>query len=515
MREDPLLIIVPARGGSKGIRRKVLQLVDGRPLLLHALELARASGVADRIVVSTEDPEIAAYAELHGAEVIARPTVLALDTTTILEVVAHAVEFLDWVGMVAVVQPTCPLLAPSTVADFIAAFRRSNFDRAYAGAAEPHIFWQNGGPIVPRVNRQWLKRNARLVYRETGLSVMTVAQALGGQGLSTMFEVPADEALDIDTPADLEAARRHLARRRILFEVAVGKDVGSGHLYRSMRLAESLGHHSVGVSLQGSPPDWAVQLLRDRGLWVEDWREYHDADLVIIDALDTNADMVCSWKAQDVKVITFEDEGQGARHADLVVNELLKAGQRGVVALYGPAYTVLRSEFLAAPPHHYPERGRHVLITFGGTDPARLNARVSKRMAGAGYDVRVMVGPGADTTGVEGLVVTGGNMAIEMAAADLVITGQGRTQYEAAAMSVPTITLAANERESRHYRCPGTIHLGLHATVGDDLLVDCVARVMANQKLRTEMGTKAATAVDGRGAQRIVGRIDALLGGLG
>ena len=78
-RNMPVLGLVPARAGSKGIVGKNMRLIDGDPMIAHTLRAARESGVIDRLVVSTEGNEIAQWCRLHGYEVVDRPDELASD----------------------------------------------------------------------------------------------------------------------------------------------------------------------------------------------------------------------------------------------------------------------------------------------------------------------------------------------------------------------------------------------------------------------------------------------------
>lgn len=111
-----VLAIIPARGGSKGVPRKNVRLAAGKPLIAHTIETALAArNLFYRVIVSTDDEEIARIAEKYGAEVpFLRPTDLASDSVPMLPVLQHAVRFveceskvpLDWVCLL---QPTDPL----------------------------------------------------------------------------------------------------------------------------------------------------------------------------------------------------------------------------------------------------------------------------------------------------------------------------------------------------------------------------------------------------------------------
>ncbi len=91
-----VLVVIPARGGSKGIPRKNIRLLAGYPLIAYSIEIARQSTLVTRIIVSTDDEEIAAIARELGAEVpFLRPPELAQDDTRDLPVFQHALNWLN------------------------------------------------------------------------------------------------------------------------------------------------------------------------------------------------------------------------------------------------------------------------------------------------------------------------------------------------------------------------------------------------------------------------------------
>ena len=87
-----ILGVIPARGGSKGIPRKNIRPIAGKPLLAWTIEHAKASKLLTRFVVSTEDAEIAKIARGRGAEVLKRPAKLAGDKADTLPVLQHALD---------------------------------------------------------------------------------------------------------------------------------------------------------------------------------------------------------------------------------------------------------------------------------------------------------------------------------------------------------------------------------------------------------------------------------------
>lgn len=87
-----VLAIIPARGGSKGIPRKNVRILAGKPLLVYSVEAALHARRVDRVIVTTDDDEIAQVAERVGVHVLRRPTYLADDAAAMLPVVTHALD---------------------------------------------------------------------------------------------------------------------------------------------------------------------------------------------------------------------------------------------------------------------------------------------------------------------------------------------------------------------------------------------------------------------------------------
>lgn len=104
-----ILGVIPARGGSKGVPRKNIRRIAGKPLIAYSIEAARNSGYIDRFVVSTEDAEIRQVALACGAEVLNRPSELALDVTPGIDPVLHAIENFPGYDYVVLLQPTSPM----------------------------------------------------------------------------------------------------------------------------------------------------------------------------------------------------------------------------------------------------------------------------------------------------------------------------------------------------------------------------------------------------------------------
>lgn len=224
----PILAVIPARGGSKGIPRKALAPLAGRPLLAWSVSQAlrlRRKGLLDRVVVSTEDRRIAAEARRGGAEVLSRPTRLATDRATGLDVLRHAVRALSWEGTVVLLQPTSPLRDDADVGRALRLFARRRPDAVVSvSAAHPPPEWTfrmgRGGWLAPVLRRpsgagrQGLEPAVALngaVYVVSSGVLLSRKGILGGRVLG--FPMPAERSVDIDTPTDLVLAESLMRRK--------------------------------------------------------------------------------------------------------------------------------------------------------------------------------------------------------------------------------------------------------------------------------------------------------------
>ena len=108
-----ILAIIPARGGSKGIKRKNLKPILDKPLVAYTIEASLKSKYITRTIVSSEDEEILEVSKKYGAEILKRPQELAQDTTKTAPVMLDVIDKLENQGYkadyIVLLQPTCPL----------------------------------------------------------------------------------------------------------------------------------------------------------------------------------------------------------------------------------------------------------------------------------------------------------------------------------------------------------------------------------------------------------------------
>jgi CMP-N,N'-diacetyllegionaminic acid synthase len=207
-----VLGLIPARGGSKGIPGKNLALVAGRPLLEWTIDAARAARELTRVVVSTDDGEIARVAA--GVDVLRRPPELARDDTPMLDVVHHAIAELA-PDVIVVLQPTSPLRGARHIDEAVRLLRETDADCVVSVVEVPHRYRPDAlmdvvdGRVVPRGSAR-TRQEKELVYARNGPAVLVVrADRLGDdfyEGDCRAYVMDERDSLDIDTPFDLDVA---------------------------------------------------------------------------------------------------------------------------------------------------------------------------------------------------------------------------------------------------------------------------------------------------------------------
>ena len=223
------LAVIPARGGSKRIPRKNVRPFAGVPLIAHAIRLARASGLFDHVVVSTDDAEIADVARDAGAErPFMRPAALADDHTGTVPVVGHAIaacRTLGWrVEEVCCIYPAVPLLPVAVLAEALALLGSDDTDYvfpvlAFRSPIQRALQRCDDGrtrPVFPE-STQTRTQDLPPAFHDAGQFYWGRAQAwLGGlslHGNARTLVLPDDSVVDIDTPDDWARAEALFAAR--------------------------------------------------------------------------------------------------------------------------------------------------------------------------------------------------------------------------------------------------------------------------------------------------------------
>ena len=213
------LVVIPARGGSKGVPGKNLARVGGVPLVARAVQAAVAAGVG-AVVVSTDDDAIAAVAEAAGARVVRRPAELAGDTASSEAALLHALDehesLAGAVDVLVMVQCTSPFVTASEIAECVAAIG-AGADSAFTAAPTHGFLWRrDGSGQAVGINHDRATRPRRQdrtpEFLETGAVYAMRTDGFRDRrhrffGRTVLVETDPGRVLEIDEPADLERAR--------------------------------------------------------------------------------------------------------------------------------------------------------------------------------------------------------------------------------------------------------------------------------------------------------------------
>jgi len=229
-----VLGLIPARSGSKGVPRKNIRPLCGRPLLTYTAEAAIRSRRLSRVILSTDDEEIARVGRECGLETpFLRPAELARDETPMLPVVQHAIRFLEETGerfdAVCLLQPTNPLRGADEIDACIYLLESSGADAVVTtlpvpaehnphwvyvpdGAGWLHLSTGESAPIPRRQDLPQAFHREGSVYVTRRDVVMRENSLYGARLLG--YEMNADRSVNIDSAEDWERAERLLLKRR-------------------------------------------------------------------------------------------------------------------------------------------------------------------------------------------------------------------------------------------------------------------------------------------------------------
>lgn len=537
-----ILIIIPARGGSKGIPRKNLRSLNGRPLISYVINTALSSQFRPDIYVSSEDDEILSYSKKSGAKVVLRDCELSDDSATLDSVIhdAHVtIEKLEnkKYEIVITIQPTSPLLSVQTLDLAIEYFfNNPKIETLISAIEDTHLTWiVNHGKFVPmyekRLNRQYLPK----VYRETGALLLTRPSVLISKSrigkIVDIFPVSRKESVDIDSIEDWAMCEYYLRQRKVLFVLTGNSEIGMGHVYNCLLIANELAVHDIKFLVDSTSQlafdkiksmNYQVSIQKSDEI-IEDIVLFRP-DIVINDLLDTNELYVKSLKERGFVVVNFEDLGPGSVYADLVFNPIYSATDSVKNHFFGYKYFLLRDDFFLTQDVEIKSKVSNVLLAFGGVDPMNYTLRVisiiQKKCLELDIKITVVLGMGYNKhQSLDGFtniyfIQNVANIVDYFQSADIIFTSAGRTTYEIATQGVPTIVIAQNERELTHkFACEenGFINLGHGDNLSDILILNTFLELVENHKKRELLSKRMKSLNLSQGKERVITLINNLI----
>lgn len=212
-----VLAIIPARGGSKSVPRKNIKPLCGHPLIAWTINEAKKSAYIDRLIVSTDDEEIAEVARKYDCEVpFLRPAELAQDHTPGIDPVLHALKMIPGFDYVMLLQPTSPL---RKVIDIDGCLEKCIYEKAKSSVSVTLVdkspYWMYSmternflEPVLDNKTTYMRRQDIPSTYTLNGAVYVAESKWLQStQSFLTQetigFIMPKERSLDIDTPLDL------------------------------------------------------------------------------------------------------------------------------------------------------------------------------------------------------------------------------------------------------------------------------------------------------------------------
>lgn len=468
-----IVAVIPARADSKGIPNKNIRLINGKPMIAYAIDNAINSSYITDILVTSDSEEIKIIANQMGVTYKARSKELCADDVTLDRVIYDAVEKIEC-DYVVTMQPTSPTLSVNSLDRAIKYCIENNLDTVLSGINRPHLSWgQHKGKKYPkykkRLNRQYLPEE----YEETGAFLISKAEVISSESRIgekvDIFEISEEEAIDIDTFRDLLSAETMLGQQSVAVYVNGNNNRGMGHIYRVLELADEF-YCKPDIFYDINQTDKKIfgrtthNLIPVNGIAelfsLLKKRQY---TLFINDILTTSIDYMIGLKTvlPEAKIVNFEDDGEGAYKADLVINALYQNSEVPHMRT-GEKYYISSKLFMFYGSISIKEYVNTVFISFGGADPQNYTDRALKIISQEKYkNIKFKVVLGRAKLNISKLLKYNERENIEvhydicnmpeiMISCDIGITSRGRTGYELAMLGIPSIAMAQNEREEKH-----------------------------------------------------------------
>jgi len=228
MENKKIIAIIPARGGSKGIPRKNIKILAGKPLIAWSIEAARKSECFDKVIVSTEDKEIAEISKKYGAEVVERSEELAADASPTGPVLEQVIAYLEQnenynPDVIVLLQPTSPLRFAHHINEAVKTFLEGGYDSLVGVCSSHALIWkieEDGAvPVNYDFKRRKRRQDTKPEYKENGAIYILKKQNFMEEktipcGKVGLYIIPVENSFEIDDEFDFWLCEEIIKRNR-------------------------------------------------------------------------------------------------------------------------------------------------------------------------------------------------------------------------------------------------------------------------------------------------------------
>jgi len=522
------LTIIPAIESRSKIPKLYSRFLLGKPLILYSIHLAKQIE-NNNIYLLTDDENIAHIGEINKIKSIFFPDIIDDLTGSILNVIREIYSNLQNkidqnYDFVLLLNPNFPLIRAGTINYYLKNFSKNNEFFAItvkdSNFSQQNLWYENQKDSDARFQKLKINNQIKQIYEELDAFNIIKREYIDIEndflkGKVKVIKLDFPENLQVKNHIDWWIAEKFLKRRKILIRVDGYREIGYGHIYRMLTLANSLIDHEIlfvsnGVYRSG------IRLIKESNYPINIFHsdeEYDQIiekfapDIIFNDILDTDWDYIKKLKKRNIYVVNFEDLGEGAKEANLVINALYEKKRFLNNYYWGKEYYILREEFYLVNRKTINEKVKNILITFGGTDPNNYTLRVLKILnelqlddikiyiiLGLGYQNQESLSHFINNIDLDLLLKHDvNNISKYMYKSDLIFTSGGRTVYEIASIGTPTIVLYQNEREMLHSFANeknGIINLGLGFKISNKQIKATTLNIISNYKLRLKLNRK-------------------------
>jgi len=473
-----VLAVIPAAEGLEKLPNRNLRVLDGKPIIYYVLKNAKESKYIDDIIVtSNSDAVLTVVEQIGGVRLYKRPESLCgtdIPLEVIINDLRNEVDF-DKYDYIVTMQSISTTLTVETLDEALRKCVDKKIDTMISVVEKKNYLWTiDNGNINSYQKERTSKESRKSFYMETGAFFISRPWYISDDsrigGKVELYPLKTDESVDVMSFGDLKEAEYVITKKKIAFYVNGNETIGMGHINRVLLLADELfSKPTIFYDVNITKAEYFNSDCYDiKGVnGVDDLVNQLISggyNLLINDILQTSIDYMrlLKFKLPYLKIVNFEDDGEGSQYADLVINALYNDSFNEKWRV-GADYYMAPKLYLLQKPIDIKPKVENVIITFGGADPENYTHQIAKIIAKDEYKdtiFHIVIGPAnqhydqiKDTCRQYRNIILYQNLnglLPLMQKCDAAICSRGRTGFELAICGIPTMCFAQNEREERH-----------------------------------------------------------------
>lgn len=511
-----VLAIIPACEGSTTLPNKNMRVLNGKPMIYYVINNAKKCKYVNDVIVTSNSDDIVSLAKQMHVLTRKRESKLSSSSISIDEVVMDVFKQLNLneYDVVITMQSISPMLKHETLELAFESFISNNYDTLISVKNMQYFFWKSeDNKVISMQEKRMNRHQLPPFFVETGAFLITKSTFVKknsriGNDIG-LFELHGDEAIDVNDFGDLQLVENAMNRKNTAIFVNGYNEIGLGHIARVLQIADELFskpdiYYDSNLTDRNSFGDTKYNLIPVDGFdgFIGKIKEKH-YDIIINDILDTDIKFMQSLKnaSPKTRIINFEDDGNGAVIADVVINALYEnKKERNVVC--GSRFFIVPKLFLIFNPIIIRKKVKNIVVTFGGADPKNYTETVLNIISGEQYQDKhfyVVLGRAnknanmiadkyKDRSNITVLCDIN-NIAEIMFECDVAISSRGRTCFELAALGIPTLSIAQHSREELHtFVCEDNGFICLSSNPSEKSIIESVKYLItSNQNYRINM----------------------------